>query len=578
MKALTALWTILTKAERRRSFALLGLMLVSMIWEMLGIGLVVPALTAMMSERPLVLGPQVGSWLAWLGHPSRTQLLLGGLFFLLALYAFKAVFVLFVTWRQLRFVEALQDRIARSLFTAYLNQPWTYHLQRNSAEMIRTINDVAAFASTCVAVLGALAEMLVVLGVMTLLVWIEPVGAITVGSLMVVATYLLDRMTKRRLVHWGAVAQHHLALAYKHLYEGFGGAKDVKVLGCEQAFVDQYCADRRHHVRMFSRQSFVTNMPRLWLELLAMAALCTLTAVMLWQGRSTQSMIPTLGLFAAAAFRLMPSVNRLSFALQAIRYAEANIVTIRNELRLPSEPVSDGVSPILFSRRIALEDVVFRYPDAHVNSLDHVSLEIPHGMAVGIIGGSGAGKSTLVDVILGLLAPTVGRVTVDGVDIASNIRGWQNQIGYVPQTIFLCDDTVRRNVAFGIPEDRIDDRAVARALRAAQLDDFVARLPAGVETLVGEQGVRLSGGQRQRIGIARALYRDPQMLVLDEATSALDSETEKTVMEAVNALHGAKTLVIVAHRFSTIANCDRIYSLEHGRVVKRGTYAEVIRG
>lgn len=578
MNVFQSLWSILTRAERVRAVGLLGLMFVSMIMEMLGIGLVVPALAAMTSQSPVTPSPRVNAWLAWLGHPSRSQLLLGGLCFLLLLYAAKAAFVLFVSWRQLRFVATLQDRVSRSLFAAYLSQPWTYHLERNSAEMIRTLNEIAPFATTCLVILGALAETLVVLGVMTLLIWIEPFGAITVGVMMAVATYALDRVTKRRLVQWGAVGQHHSALSLKHLYQGFSGIKDVKVLGCEQSFIDQYATHRSEQVRIQSRQSFFGQIPRLWYELLAVAALCTLTALMLWQGRSTQSMIPTLGLFAAASFRLMPSVNRLAFALQSLRYGTASISTIRSELAMPTQPFGRSGPPLSFTDRIVLEDVVFRYPTGHADALDHVSLEIPHGAAIGIVGGSGAGKSTLVDVTLGLLSPTAGRVTVDGIDIASNSRGWQDLVGYVPQAIYLCDDTIRRNVAFGIPDDRIDDVAVARALHAAQLDDFIQRLPAGVETLVGEQGIRLSGGQRQRLGIARALYHDPDVLVLDEATSALDTDTERGVMEAVNALHGTKTLVIVAHRYTTIARCDRIYSLEQGRVAKAGTYAEVIDG
>jgi ABC-type multidrug transport system fused ATPase/permease subunit len=578
MKTLSKIWSILTASERARAIGLMGLMLVSMILEMLGIGLVVPALAAMSSDQPATPSPAVAQWLAWLGNPSRQQLLLGGLLLLLLLYAFKAAFVLFVSWRQLRFVAALQERISRQLYTAYLSQPWTYHLQRNSAEMIRTLNDISPFASTCTVILGALAEMLVVLGVMGLLIWIEPVGAITVGVLMAVATYALDRTTKSRLVRWGRLGQHHMALMFKHLYQGLGGAKDVKVLGCEQDFIDQYSSHRSQMVRMHSRQTFFAQIPRLWYELLAVAGLCILTAVMFWQGKSTQAMIPTLGLFAAASFRMMPSVNRLAAAMQGLRYGQANIETIHSELALQPEHIPQAGERLGFSKSIHLENVAFRYPTGHENALDGVSLEIPHGSAIGIIGGSGAGKSTLVDVILGLLAPSAGRVTVDGVDITTDIRGWQDLIGYVPQAIYLCDDTIRRNVAFGIPEDTIDDAAVSRALRSAQLDDLIARLPTGVETIVGEQGVRLSGGQRQRIGIARALYHDPQVLVLDEATSALDTETEQGVMEAVNALHGAKTLIIVAHRFSTIANCDRIYSLDRGRIAKTGTYAEVVTG
>ncbi|MFM8802532.1 MAG: ATP-binding cassette domain-containing protein, partial [Planctomycetia bacterium] len=236
------------------------------------------------------------------------------------------------------------------------------------------------------------------------------------------------------------------------------------------------------------------------------------------------------------------------------------------------------VQPLRFREAIALEAVSYRYPRSDQTVLDSVSLTIPHGGSVGFVGGSGAGKSTLVDVILGLLPPTAGRVAVDSVDIQANLRGWQDRVGYVSQTIYLCDDSIRRNVAFGVPEEAIDEQAVRRALAAARLDAFVDGLPDGADTRVGERGVRLSGGQRQRIGIARALYHDPQVLVLDEATSALDTETEQEVMAAVNALHGTKTLIIVAHRLSTVSDCDRLYRLDGGRVVASGTVAEVFPG
>jgi len=578
MRSLAKLWSILTAAERARAMGLMGLMLVSMVLEMLGIGLVVPALAAMSGESPASPSPAVAQWLAWLGNPSRQQLLLAGLLLLLLLYAFKAAFVLFVSWRQLKFVASLQNRIARTLFETYLSQPWTFHLQRNSAELVRNTNDVNIFANTSTILLAALAEMLVVAGVMGLLVWFEPVGALAVGTAMSAATWLLDRLTRARLVRWGKLAQHHGGLGYKHLFQGLSGAKDVKVLGCEREFVEQYNTHRTAYVQMHAKQSFFGQLPRLWYELLAVASLCLLTAVMVWQGKSTQAMIPTLGLFAAAAFRMLPSVNRLAFALQSLRFSQATIDMIHAELSLGKMPVPSTKTPLPFRELIALEDVCFGYPCAAGNAVDGITLVIRHGDSVGIVGGSGAGKSTLVDLILGLLAPTSGRVSVDGVDTATNIRGWQNQIGYVPQAIYLCDDTLRRNVAFGLPDDKIDDAAVMRSLRAAQLEAFVAELPDGVHTLVGEQGVRLSGGQRQRIGIARALYHDPQVLVLDEATSALDTQTEQGVMDAVEALHGTKTLIIVAHRFSTIANCDRIYSLERGRIAKTGTYAEIVNG
>ena len=287
--------------------------------------------------------------------------------------------------------------------------------------------------------------------------------------------------------------------------------------------------------------------------------------------------LPILGLFSAAAFRLLPSVNRLIGAFQGLRYSVPVINLLFNEFRLfDSLPSQKNIKHALhFQSVVSLDHVDYQYDSAHTLALNNISLRIPVGASVGLVGPSGGGKSTLVDIILGLLPPTQGHVKVDGFDIQTNLRGWQDQIGYVPQSIYLTDDTLRRNVAFGLSDDMIDEVAVTKAIRLAQLDDFVKSLPDGVNTVVGERGVRLSGGQRQRIGIARALYHDPAVLVLDEATSALDTATEQGVMEAINALHGTKTLIIVAHRLSTVAQCDRLYRIEQGKIVAEGSFEQV---
>jgi ABC-type multidrug transport system fused ATPase/permease subunit len=300
---------------------------------------------------------------------------------------------------------------------------------------------------------------------------------------------------------------------------------------------------------------------------------------MAWHGRSVRSLLPVVGLYAAVAFRMLPSINQATIAAQRLRHAEPMITSLRRHLALErSVPQPGPMTLVPFRDCIRLERLSYRYPGGDDDVLREIDLTIPHGAAVGLIGESGAGKSTLVDVLLGLLPPTAGRVTVDGFDIQHNLRGWQDIVGYVPQAVYLLDDSIRRNVAFGVAEQVIDDGLVSRALAAAQLDEFVGSLPDGVETVVGERGVRLSGGQRQRIAIARALYLDPQVLVLDEATSALDTDTEREVMAAVDALHGTKTLIIVAHRLSTLAHCDVIHRVEGERIVRSGSFADVVPG
>jgi ABC-type multidrug transport system fused ATPase/permease subunit len=313
------------------------------------------------------------------------------------------------------------------------------------------------------------------------------------------------------------------------------------------------------------------QLPRLWLELLAVSGLAILVISMLAQSRALEAVLPALGLFAAVAFRLMPSVNRLLGAVQTLRYGMPVIDTLWEEFRfaVPEVTVTQR-SVVPFRGTLELNHITYTYPGVAEPVLKDISLAIQRGESVGFIGASGAGKSTLVDILLGLLAPEIGEVRVDGNDIKANLRNWQDQIGYVPQSIFLTDDTLRRNVAFGLPDKQIDNAAVQRAIRAAQLDEFVDSLPDGLETVVGERGIRLSGGQRQRIGIARSIYHDPAVLVLDEATSSLDTETERGVMQAIMALQGSKTVLIIAHRLSTVEHCNRLYRLEDGKAAEDG--------
>jgi ABC-type multidrug transport system fused ATPase/permease subunit len=366
----------------------------------------------------------------------------------------------------------------------------------------------------------------------------------------------------------GALRQFHDRLRQQHLQQGLGGAKDVKLLGREDDFLRQYKNHSDHIALVGQRMQTLTQLPRLWIELLAMIGLASIVLIMVAQGKSIGAIAPTLGLFAAAAFRLMPSVNRILNYTQSMRYGLATTNTLYTELKLNSSAPNGATTIIAPWQKITLCDVCFTYPNALTPALNHLSLAIQRGETVGFVGPSGSGKSTLVDAVLGLLTPSAGTILVGNSDIQNNLRGWQNQIGYVPQSIYLTDDSLRRNVAFGLADDKIDNIAVARAIRSAQLEEFVCTLPEGLETVVGERGIRLSGGQRQRIGIARALYHDPSVLVLDEATSALDTATEQGVMEAITALHGTKTILIVAHRLSTVEHCDRLYRLECGAMTE----------
>lgn len=581
MTTYTKIRELLTPAERGSALVLLGLMVVGMLLETLGIGLVIPAITLLMQGDLATRFPALATVLSRIGNPTQAQMVIGAMVGLVGVYLVKNVFLAFLAWRQTHFAFGVQAQLSQRLFANYLRQPYTFHLQRNSAQLIRNVTTEVNLFSSHALIPGMLlfTEGLVMLGIGGLLIYVEPLGATLVVLVIGGAAGLFYRATRLRINRWGAERQLHEGLRLQHLQQGLGGAKDVKLLGREENFLAQYEEHNLRSAHAAQLQVALQQFPRLSLELLALTGLATLVISMTLQGRDMAGIVPTLGLFAAAAFRLMPSVNRLLGAVQTLRFMLPVIDTLHAELQLAppaNTQIKDDVA-IPFQSEISLQDISFTYPVAHTPALKRLTLTIKKGETVGFIGASGSGKSTLIDVILGLLSPSSGEILVDGRSVQKNLRSWQNQIGYVPQSIYLTDDTLRRNVAFGLPESQIDDLAVQKAVKAAQLEEFVVSLPEGLQTMVGERGIRLSGGQRQRIGIARALYHDPSVLVLDEATSALDSETEQGVMEAVDALHGSKTILIVAHRLSTVEHCDHLYRLDSGLMVDDGKPSAILR-
>ena len=576
MSMLSQVWSILLPDERRRSFLVVVLMLAATALEMLSVGLVVPVLAFMTSDASALPAP-LRRLVAWLGDPSSSQAVLIVLAYLVVIFALKAGFVLCVTYWQARYVRAVQANVSQRLFSVVLAQPWTFHLRRNSSALTHVVEESQAFAQTCTHLLQVISETLVGVGLLALLLWYEPVGAAIVTATLLLAVWLLTRTVRTRSRRWADGVNHHKRLLRQQMQHGLAGIKEVKMYGCEREFAADFRTHTDATARLATLQWLVEQIPRPSFEVIAVVTLLVLTAAATWHGATVRSLLPILGLYATVAFRMLPSINQATIAAHRLRHAEPMIASLVRHLALERSLPQPGPSMLVpFRDRIRLERVTFRYPTGGTDVLDDVDITIPHGAAVGFVGGSGAGKSTLVDVLLGLLPPSAGRVTVDGLDIQDNLRGWQEIIGYVPQSIYLLDGSIRRNVAFGVPEAVIDDEAVARALAAARLDEFVRGLPQGVDTVVGERGAWLSGGQRQRIAIARALYHDPQVLVLDEATSSLDTETEREVMAAVEALHGTKTLVIVAHRLGTVAQGDGLHRVEGGRIVRSGAFAEVV--
>ncbi len=565
MSSYKKLWRLLTGEQRRSASLLLVLMLMGMVLETFSIGLIIPVLgflTAPSAENSAWLRPLF----ELLGQPAEGTLVLFVMAALGLTYVGKSAFLTLLAWRQSGFVFGVQSNLSYRLFSGYLLQRYAFHLKRNSAQLINNATtQIGAITGVVQQGMTVVAEALVIFGISVLLIWVEPLGSSLVAVALGVAGWFFSQQTKARITKWGRSNYFHEGLRIKHLQQGLGGVKEVKVLGREDGFMEQYQVHNEGAARAGRKQFTLQALPRVWMELLAVCGLITLVSVMVLHGKPLSELLPTLGLFSVAAFRLIPSVTRVLVSLQGVRFALPAIDILSCEFDgFGREAAPEGTKLLPIREAIMIQNLDFSYSAADRLVLNDITLTIPRGSSVGFIGGSGAGKSTLIDIMLGLLIPVDGAIKVDGVDIQQDPRGWQGQIGYVPQSIFLIDDTLRRNIAFGLSDEVIDDAAVWRALRAAQLEAFVSSLPNGLETEVGERGVRLSGGQRQRISIARALYHDPEVLVLDEATSALDTDTERGVMDAVVGLHGRKTVIIVTHRLSTVEHCDKVFRLDGG--------------
>ena len=568
-------WNLFTRKDRVAFIRIVLMVIVGMFLETISLGIVVPIIGILTQDDYQQKYPFI---VDIFGELSREELISAVMVAMVLIYIVRSLFLFWSLWIQKGFSASVSGRLSQSLFAIYLRQPYMFHLQRNSSTLMRNAKNATSVVTCGVdPFMVLLTDGLVAIAMFTLLIYVEPIGTIAVLLVFGLSTSTFQRLTRRRIDSWGYQVDHHETKILQHLQEGFGGAKDVKILGRENEFLSQHEKHLKRSIRISRIYNVILTLPRSFMEVITIVGLCLLVVSMVVRGRELSEIVPVLGLFAAAAFRVMPSINRLLMATQTLIFNRSIIAAVYRDFQLDAPDLGKHVKNSPFANSLELHDVSFQYPTAARASLQNVSLVVRRGEAVGFVGPSGAGKSTLVDVILGLFAPTAGEVRVDGHNIQENLRNWQNQIGYVPQSIYLTDDTLRRNVAFGLSDENIDDKLVAEAIRLAQLDAFVDSLPDRLETVVGERGVRLSGGQRQRIGIARALYHNPSVLVLDEATSSLDTPTEHGVMQAVQALQGTKTVIIVAHRLSTVEYCDRLYRIEDSRITEEGTFAEVVK-
>ena len=575
MKSLTKLVGLLNGPARLRGSMLLVLIVIGAGLEAGGAGLIFPFISIV--GQPELIHER--SYLRWmyetLGVGSSRAFLVWAAIALLCFYLLKNAYAAWLLAAQNRFVYRNYVEQSSRLLQAYLSRPWSWHLQQNSAELLRSVNtDVLnVFSNLMVPLLVVVSEVTIAAAVLAVLVIVAPLPALVVLALVGGTSAAFYSIIRRRLERLGRNQQQEAGEMIKWINQALGGIKEAKVLGREDYFLHRYDEGVRAFAEATEYALTVNQLPRLFIETVAVAAMLLIVVIMLARGNEGGSLLPLLGLFAMASFRLIPSVNRVVGSITRIVYHRAALDVVHRDLKelggelVVLSTIREGDASALSLREgIELADVSFWYPSATDPALRHVSLDIPHGRAAAFVGPSGAGKTTLVDVIIGLLPPSSGRVLADGVDVYEDVGAWRRAIGYVPQSIYLSDDSILSNVAFGVSDGLVDEARVRQVLKLVQLEELVETLPDGLQTFVGERGVRLSGGQRQRIGIARALYHDPHVLVMDEATSALDLETERAITSAMQHLVGVKTLILIAHHKETIEYCDLVFHLVRGEL------------
>lgn len=565
---------LLDKKQKRTMAGLMVLMIIGAFLQTAGVGMLVQAVNVVMDPQVLEKGGIVKDFYDFLGYRDFKSFSVMVMVFLVVTFAVKNLFLFVQQKLTLAFVYTNQFATSERMMRSYLRRGYEFYLNADTAVVQRSItSDVNNMYALILALLQLMSDGVMSLFVVGYCLMTNGVLTMLLAASLVLLMALIKNILKPIMYKAGKDNQDYYSGLFKWISQTVQGIKEVKVTGKEQYFVDEYRKCGSGYVSAVQRYSLYNNIPKLLIETVCIAVMMGYMIVLTLLGTATENMLEVLSTLAAAAFVLLPAVNRINNQINSIAYFEPFFMGVSDNLQ---DEISDNKVDISFAtdeeklplrRAIELKNIVYAYPNTDKLIFDHASLTIPIGTSVGIVGTSGAGKSTIVDILLGLLEVQEGSICADGAEVKSRYRNWLKNIGYIPQMIFMLDDTIRRNVAFGVHDENIDEERVWEVLREAQLDEFVRELPEGLDTGIGERGIRLSGGQRQRIGIARALYYDPEVLILDEATSALDNDTEAAIMDSINRLHGRKTLVIIAHRLQTIEKCDLVYRVENGQAI-----------
>ena len=571
-------YKLLNKHQRGRVIILFFMMLIGAGFEVLGVSMMLLLVAAVMNPD-IVTENKICAWLCRIfGITTHIDFVIWCIIALIFIFVVKAAYLTFEYSIQYRFVYNNRFMTQSQLLKAYLHRPYEYFLSAQSGEIVRIVQtDAGNSFDMLTVILGFLTEAVVSLAIIVTIFVINPFMTVFVAVSLLVLMVIISKCLRPFLRREGETYQRTYAETNKWLLQSISGIKEVKVTGTEDFFLDNFVKYGQKMVYAARWNSTLQNVPRNLIELVSVCSMMVVLGIMIATGHEMDSLLPSLSAFVMAAVKLLPSVNRMVAGITHVTFYESALDSMLENLEVLEEETPDirwKEKELSLTKEICFAGIDYAYPTGEKKIFEHADLVIPVGSSVGIVGASGAGKTTAVDILLGLLRPQAGQVLADGTDVSTNMEGWLVHIGYIPQMIFMLDDTIRANIVFGHPDSRIQpglavcsDDAVWAALEEAQLADFVRMLPKGIDTLIGEHGVRLSGGQRQRVGIARALYTNPDVLVFDEATSALDNETEEAIMQSINALHGKKTMIIIAHRLTTIEGCDVVYCVKDGKLV-----------
>lgn len=579
LKILKKMNLLLDKKQKRTMMGLIVMMLFGGVLESLGISMLVPIVTVVMDPVAVQESKFLSAIYDVSGMKNSVQFAMFLLLAFVGMTVLKNIYLFCQQKAQLKFVYTNQFATSRRMMINFMQRPYEYYLNADTSVIQRNItSDVNNMYGLILSCLQLFSEAIVFIClVIALFIYSDAVMIMFVAVLMVALLFVIKKVLKPIMIKAGQDNQDYYSGLYKWIEQSVMGIKEIKIANKENYFINEYAKCGEGYVNSVQKYNLFNATPRLLIETVCIAGMVGYFVVTLGQGTQIKELVPQLTALAAAAMRLLPSVNRINNYQTSISYFEPFFMGVSDNLQ---EEIHDGrvtydaavyrqkneVEKLAVSGEIRLEDITYKYPNTDVLIFDHADMTIPIGSSVGIVGTTGAGKSTIVDILLGLLQIEEGRILADGQDVRKQYASWLKNVGYIPQTVFMIDDSIRKNVAFGYPEAEIDDEKVWRALEEAQLDTFVRGLPEGLDTSIGERGIRISGGQRQRISIARALFEDPEVLVLDEATSALDNDTEAAIMDSINRLHGKKTLIIIAHRLQTIEKCDMVYRVENGKV------------